>query len=64
MFAGRPAVGFGYLVRVYLLWPGVVSVLLGMMCVWAVVGSMGAMVVSSWASWAFFTIPGWLSRHI
>ena len=71
----RPAVGVGDAVRVYLLWPGVVAVVLGILCVGGrEFGSMGAAVVSAWTSWKnflrtlppsepFFPPPGWISLH-
>ena len=75
LLAGRPYVGVGSMVRGYLLWPGFVAVVLGMLCLGAVVCSKGAVVVSSWTSWRiflqtfppsvpFFLIPVWLSRNI
>ena len=73
LLAGRPAVGVGS--AVYLFFPGVVSVVLGMLCVRGVVGNMGAVVVAAWTPWrmflrtlppsaSFFPPPGWLSLHI
>ena len=61
--------------QLFLVCPGVVAVLLGMLCLGSVVGSMGAVVVSLWTSWRiflrnfppsvpFFPLPGWLSRNI
>ena len=42
LLAGRPTVGVGAAVLVYLLWPGVVAVVLGVLCVCVCVGGDSA----------------------
>ena len=60
LLSGRPTVCVGDVVRVYLLFLGVVSVVLCILCggglSW---GGGGAMVVSAWTSWRNFlpTLP-------
>ena len=56
LLAGRPAVVVGAVVLGYLLWPWVVAVVLGMLCVEEVIGINWSVVVSAWTSCIFFCI--------